>query len=800
MALVSPGVEVSIINESMYAEGNPGTVPLIVMATGQDKYLDNGAVAKGTQKENANKLYIMTSQSELVNTFGKPSFEVDDIGNVVQGGEINEYGLWTAYSYLGAMNRAYVIRADLDLQSLASKDMMPVGKVANGSFWLDPTLSKFGLKISSGSTARSWVDVEPVAVGSDIADYDPETYNLDDILVIIDQENSKFTYHRCMPGLEDTKIWDTLEVNYVSDNVPVPTAPDELWVNTAKTANGMDIYIKQYNATNDVWVVRDYVTNRTKATKVGDLVIEVAPAVMGTSETEGIIYITTAINPVAVAALSFTASATEPFGETNDQEIWFDERLYADVMINDGTKYCGLHSPEAQTAISNVYGSASSNIGVHFAVLPPTPADNDPGHIWINTSDLDALEYNVWNGSVWFQLDSTDQSTFDGLAFLSLRDIDLSGTESEIEARITTKMTENVTDVGQPEAYPAGMFAINVKAFGNVVKQWNSDTQEWKLLSGTDVDGSLTTGRKAQRKVVVEAMAESMMVDDLRAETIEYSLIVTPGYFELLDESIALNQDRKETAYIITDVPARLTPDATSINAWAKNENNAASNGDDGRVSSYDYAAQYYGWGMGTNVDGKEVVIPPSAIALRTYAYNDTVSYLWFPPAGYQRGLVSNAASTGYINKEGEYVPAVLGQGQRDVMYTNNINPITYRPGRGLVVYGDKSLSPITSALDRVNVGRLVCYIRTQVAKIGDKYTFTLNTETTRGSLQGELSSFLSQILEQDGLYDFAVVCNTSNNTPARIDRNELWADVMIQPTKSVNFVYVPIRLQNTGE
>ncbi|HAO2061760.1 phage tail sheath C-terminal domain-containing protein, partial [Escherichia coli] len=172
---------------------------------------------------------------------------------------------------------------------------------------------------------------------------------------------------------------------------------------------------------------------------------------------------------------------------------------------------------------------------------------------------------------------------------------------------------------------------------------------------------------------------------------------------------------------------------------------------------------------------------------------------VWYPPAGTTRGVVTNAASTGFINSEGEYQPVVYNQGQRDVMYTNNINPIAMRPNRGLLVYGDKTLSANqTSALSRVNVARLVVYIRRQLEIISEPFLFRLNTPSTRQEFSGVVNSFLAEIVQQQGLYNFAVVCDESNNTAERIDRNELWMDIAIQPTKSINFIYVPIRIEKT--
>src|SRR5690606_17259039 len=137
--LLSPGVSVDIIDESFYGSSGPGTVPLIFIATAEDKLDASGsAIAEGTRKENAGKLLLMTSQRELLQTFGLPNFYSVQ-GTARHGYELNEYGLLTAHSYLGVANRAYVIRADVDLAQLEPTDLPPVGEPANGTYWLDLT-------------------------------------------------------------------------------------------------------------------------------------------------------------------------------------------------------------------------------------------------------------------------------------------------------------------------------------------------------------------------------------------------------------------------------------------------------------------------------------------------------------------------------------------------------------------------------------------------------------------------------------------------------------------------------------
>ena len=132
MALVSPGISISINDQSQYVNSNVGSVPLVLLATAQDKTY-NGAAATGTSKANAGKLQSFTSQRDLVTAMGTPAFQLSSAGTPINASEINEYGLLTAYSALGITNQLYAIRADVDLNELAGTSVRPTGAVANGT-------------------------------------------------------------------------------------------------------------------------------------------------------------------------------------------------------------------------------------------------------------------------------------------------------------------------------------------------------------------------------------------------------------------------------------------------------------------------------------------------------------------------------------------------------------------------------------------------------------------------------------------------------------------------------------------
>jgi phage tail sheath protein FI len=185
---------------------------------------------------------------------------------------------------------------------------------------------------------------------------------------------------------------------------------------------------------------------------------------------------------------------------------------------------------------------------------------------------------------------------------------------------------------------------------------------------------------------------------------------------------------------------------------------------------------------------------------LRTIIRSDEVAYPWLAPAGTRRGIVDNALQLGYIDSlTGEFQVLGVGQGLRDVLYQNQINPITYIPGVGITNFGNKTLQGTATALDRINVARLVAFIRGRLETIGKQYLFEPNDQITRQQITNAITSLMIDLVAKRGLYDYLVVCDGTNNTPSRIDQNQLWVDIAIEPVKAVEFIYIPMRIQNTG-
>ena len=313
-------------------------------------------------------------------------------------------------------------------------------------------------------------------------------------------------------------------------------------------------------------------------------------------------------------------------------------------------------------------------------------------------------------------------------------------------------------------------------------------------VTSSTVSNPLGANDAAKRLTIVTALQSQITSNqDVRSELYEYNLILCPGYHETVNELIALNQEINDEAFVIADTPFDKSPEDTAVWGLTVQRYRSANVG------------YYYPHGLITNLDGKEVFGAASGIALKTIAYSDDVSEVWIPPAGLRRGLVTGVSDVGYVSGTlgtvTKFIPTPLNQGQRDVLYQfmANINIIPFLPGRGIVVFGQKTSSPTASALDRINVVRMLCKIKRDIRKAAAAYLFELNDRITRESIRLMIDNYLNDILIRRGLYDYVVVCDESNNTPTRIDRNELWVDIALKPAKAVEFIYIPIKVVSTG-
>lgn len=949
--LVSPGVDVQIIDESFYGSAGAGTVPLIVIATAANKPSPSGTgIAPYTAPSQAGRLFLATSQRELVQNFGNPVFHSVQ-GTQLHGHELNEYGLHAAYSFLGLSNRAYVIRADIDLNQLAASDSAPRGEPVAGTYWLDLTETRWGVFQSNGNpVAGSAWEVQPVkvALSGDVVSANgllvpASTFGTDGDFAVVPLTAENFIYEKingswlhvgsnAWKAARPTKIvgtanplavntGDAIRINgtvvtfssgslgdviaaingasipniqasiannalqiaqtaggvlQIADDVGTPLArlgitagnykgvqtfytnsaaypansvPGDVWIKGNSANQGAEWKVKRYDANIGQWVsLTTPLFAYNSALSDGDPIKDQQATIALGAPASGTVYVAfdAATGVMELRrwtgqfweGLIYEADLDAPTTDPEDGVLWYNTDFRADIMVSDGVQWMAYRR---RYPLTNPTGP------ILAGSAPLTQTDGTPlvdNDLWIDTSDLENYpvirRYDA-TALRWRLIDVADQTTPFGIIFADVRadsgvsftGIPNSGAYAFMSEDPEDMALSDFVDPDAPDArtVPDGMLCFNTRYSTYNVKVWRprhfedggfdpntnfsittyaagpyvfpavSNAGRWVTASGNKTDGSPWMGRKAQRVMVVRSMSSVIQAnEDLRSELVYFNLMAAPGYPEMVDELVELNKDQKEVSFIIADTPIRLKPTGTEIQAWALNQKLAPSNGEDGLTSSDIYTGVYYPWGLGRNIDGMEVMIPPSAMALRVFAYNDEVGYPWYAPAGFERGLVTNATTVGYLTDEGEFRPVLLNPGQRDVLYTNKINPIAFIPGRGLVLYGQKTLSPLQSALDRVNVARLANHLKYVLDLTVRPFLFEQNDQITRDAARITVERVLSGLVGLRALEDYAVLCDESNNTPERRDRNELWLDVLIRPIKAVEFIYVPVRIRNSGD
>jgi phage tail sheath protein FI len=260
----------------------------------------------------------------------------------------------------------------------------------------------------------------------------------------------------------------------------------------------------------------------------------------------------------------------------------------------------------------------------------------------------------------------------------------------------------------------------------------------------------------------------------------DINLVVAPGINRELHPAVTqklidMVEDRQDCFYI-----ADFTDYDSDITTATEQANSVDSN----------YVACYYPWVKTIDVNtNKLTTVPPSTLLPAVYASSDRLAAEWFAPAGLNRGGITGAVSV--LNR--------LTHAERDTLYENKVNPIATFPGQGIVAFGQKTLQDKASALDRINVRRLLIAVKKFIASTSRYLVFEQNTAETRSRFLNTVNPYLESIQKRQGLYAFNVVMDESNNTPDVIDRNILAGAIYLQPTKTAEFIVIDFNILPTG-
>lgn len=292
---------------------------------------------------------------------------------------------------------------------------------------------------------------------------------------------------------------------------------------------------------------------------------------------------------------------------------------------------------------------------------------------------------------------------------------------------------------------------------------------------GLDCSTSTSRGTYAYKQAIA-ALGNS---DDF-----DFNLITTPGinyqYHPYIATSIIDMVERRGDAFYIMDIAPNQTAGASSI----QNVVDLASQFDT------NYAATYYPWVKVVETNSNKVMnVPPSVTMMSVYAANDKVAAEWFAPAGLNRGGIPTAIS----------VADRLTHTERDTLYEGHVNPIAAFPGQGVVAWGQKTLQRNPSALDRINVRRLLIALKKFIASSSRYLVFEQNVVTTRQRFLNIVNPYMESVQQRSGIYAFKVVMDDSNNTPDLVDRGILYGQIYIQPTRTAEFIVLDFNVLPTG-
>jgi hypothetical protein len=701
-SLVSPNVDVTIKDDSFFPANQPSMVPVIFVATADEKNLADESDAIGTFEHGV--VRTVTSKTQALQLYGTPRFLKSADGSPYHGDCRNEQGLDALLKYLEIGNLAYVVRANVNLDdSYTNMVSMWTAKISAAS---DILSNLVALYISEYNATNGLVPADNgykrTVTKSEVKTLIDEA--LVDVLAMYSFSSANFQSDFLQnhtvnhAGFQDALFKNT--AGYI-------TSTDQTGLENDDTVYGFELHLVSTGGTGTFTIQVQGEDCQT----FGDLIAELEDAIQdasGSSSTVDLIQ----------GRIRITSDL---LGATSQVHI-----------TSDG--FSGIETLFANTNLFDKFDDPVVGAGIH-------------------SLDVFNSTFTVVTGS------------FDGLQSL------------------ITNWTSGSITASQFTAQEAEGLLLTAGADFKHTKQFLNETS----LGAND----------AARRVSIVKQLQAVINDPMtgiRSQTYEFTVAVCPGFPEVTDELVRLVQDVKEEAFVIGETPLDRPPTGpNSIAEWATTTD---------RVTS-EHVAYYYPHGLSSNVDGETILTTAASTALRVYAYSDQVSQPYFAPAGPQRGSCPHLTSIGYVSGTlggpTEFVVDWMDGGTQDALNPHRINPIAFIQSRGILVMEQQTTYGADSALKEVNVSRLAKLIKRTLRKSLFSYLFEPNDKILRDDITATANSYLSTLMGRRGLYDYASLCDESNNTPETIDNGEVWLNVAIKPTRAAKFIHVPVSIVATG-
>ncbi len=322
------------------------------------------------------------------------------------------------------------------------------------------------------------------------------------------------------------------------------------------------------------------------------------------------------------------------------------------------------------------------------------------------------------------------------------------------------------------------------------------DVTEKEAVRNAKMEGEdeTTSYEIASLKRAIDAVADP--------EEIEMNVLTLPGITNtrVTNQAIRVCEERADALAIIDIQKGGYIPSTENKFDFKTNVQNSKVNAAvtslENRGLNTSYACAFYPWvKIVDQISDSQVWVPPSVAALGTFGSTERESELWFAPAGFTRGGLSDGAA-------GVPVVAVsqrVSSKERDTLYEANINPIAQFPAEGIVVFGQKTLQVTPSALDRINVRRLMIFVKKEISRIAARLLFDQNVQATWDRFRGQVEPFLDSVKSRFGLSDFRVILDDTTTTPDLIDRNIMYAKIFLKPARAIEFIAIDFVITNTG-
>jgi len=445
-------------------------------------------------------------------------------------------------------------------------------------------------------------------------------------------------------------------------------------------------------------------------------------------------------------------------GKVSENGVWKNKSKYIRVEVKDGSLYPAAAVPFGHGAYT-LPVSVSAAIG---NIIPKVTYSTASLSSSVYTSGID-LEGNTDN-KIYLRAIPAN-------AGIGVNEVFGLDTNVGLELSVANDNPTQISYRSFTIAFQGGFDGFDVRL--SKAKSDDNDNSAW--LTG-NVGGMLCAASTQSGSIAYSLCFNALSNKD----EYDINLLVTPGIVRSLHPSVvtaALDMiEAREDAFYVFDA--------------VDHSGNILSVVEQAEAVDSNYAGTYYPWvkTIDSNTN-KLITIPPSVLIPAVYAANDNAKAEWFAPAGLNRGGLVGAV--GVVNR--------LTHAERDTLYESNVNPIAQFPGQGIVVFGQKTLQQLPSALDRINVRRLLINLKKFVASSARFLVFEQNTAELRAKFLNIVNPYMESIQQRQGLYTFKVVMDESNNTPDTIDRNILQGAIYLQPTKTAEFIVIDFNVLPTG-